>query len=112
MWHFDINGWSRQGTDFYVPLVTGREDIKITEAWGLVKLRCSDARDVGYLDSIIKNYLLREYAARGVLVVLHSLSNAGSFVTADVMPDIFSVLSGLVDHELFSQMYRRGMFNT
>lgn len=111
MGYFDLDGWGTHGDSFYVPFINGRENIKIEEAWGLVKLRCADARDVGYLDTILKDYLLKEYAARGVLVALHSLSNAGSFVTSDVMPDIFNVLSGFVGNEPFTQMYRRGMLH-
>ncbi len=81
----------------------------VLEVEGIVKLRCSDARDAGALEQWMKRYLELEYLARGVKPDIISLSLAGTFMTPDVALEVTSILHRLLN--TYSVFYRADMLN-
>ncbi len=82
---------------------------RIEEVEGVVKLRCSDARDAGALEHWMKRYLELEYLARGIKPEVTSLSLAGTFMTPDVALEVASVLHRILAS--YPEFYRKDMLN-
>jgi|GEM_PF-913070 hypothetical protein len=82
---------------------------RVEEVEGIVKLRCSDARDAGALEQWMKRYLELEYLARGVKPDVTSLSLAGTFMTPDVALEVMSILHRLLNN--YAAFQREDMLN-
>lgn len=81
----------------------------VQEVEGILKFRCSDARDAGALEIHMKRLLELEYLARGVKPDVTSLSLAGTFVTPDVALEVTNIMHKLLNS--YSSFYRKNMLN-
>ncbi|HIH23315.1 TPA: hypothetical protein HA238_06310 [Candidatus Micrarchaeota archaeon] len=71
---------------------------RIEEIQAGIKIRCADARELGYLDAIIEYMLANEYVRRGVFTKIDSISTAGSFMTTGTISDIKTGIYSYLDH--------------